>query len=109
MFLSWLGKVVEVERYIEMNCMWMKKQNIESGLAFRKIKLEELVEPLEDTWLVCEVFKTHVVKDPLECERCKTLQCTKCRKRLKYEDRCVSAECRALGNDNKFVPSLKVN
>ena len=49
----------------------MKDNFIKGDLAFNKVTAQNLVEPLEDDWLICQVTKQHIVReDAVECSVC---------------------------------------
>ena len=90
----------------------MKANLVKGEVKIRKIRLEELVEPLGngpgDDWLICKVFKTHVVNSPpIECSKCFCLQCPKCHDRLKDKTRCPN--CYNGDEEDEFKPSTNVN
>ena len=86
----------------------MKENFISGDVNIRKVKLTELVEPIQDRpggdWLVCKVYKTHIVNwPPIECSKCFALQCVKCHNRLREKDKCPAC------HDQEFRPSVTVN
>ena len=59
----------------------MRQNNIDSHVGFTKVTLEEVIGELKDDWLVCKVYRTHIVNAPfLECPDCNALFCVRCNK-----------------------------
>ena len=48
----------------------MKANYIANVTRERRVMIEELVATMEDTWLNCSIYKSHVVENPLECSSC---------------------------------------